>query len=200
MSKTNKIIIREYGDKAVIVYGNTKPYKDAFGSSGEGGKWVSNVKSLSTEDEKVGAWVFSRKKYSTVDALCKKITARIEGEVSFSVITRLEKSPKIDNVKVRHESSKPVNSNVQLNVSLEKAIVELTKTLREGLKCWKEMLAVERQLLKVTSALNQDDRADNVESDMGSEVESDSESEEEEKEQAPPKRLLRPKKVTKKHC
>jgi hypothetical protein len=197
MSKTNTIIIREYGDKALIAYGNTKPYKDAFGSQGEGGKWVSNVKSLSTEDEKVGAWVFSRKKYSTADVLCEKIADRIEGDVTFSVIGRLEKSPKVGKAKVGHESSKPVNSNVQLNVSLEKAIVELTKTLKEGLKCWKEMLAVERQLLKMTSARNQEDHDDvdsDVDSDVGSEVESDPVSEEDE-DQAPPKRLLRRKKV-----
>jgi len=56
--KPKTLFMNDYSEKAFIVYGETKPYKDAFKKMG--GKFNKYLKVESGED-KVPGWVFSRK-------------------------------------------------------------------------------------------------------------------------------------------
>jgi len=91
MSQNDKLIIRGYGTKALIVHGDTKKHKDILNSSGVGGKWCS---SLVVDETTRGAWVFSLKKLKSAENLQQEIAKRAKYELSFDILETLEKPQK----------------------------------------------------------------------------------------------------------
>ena len=56
LNNTQNIQMKEYSDKSIIIYGDTKPYKDLLKELK--GRYNSNLK---VDGEKVSGWIFSKK-------------------------------------------------------------------------------------------------------------------------------------------
>jgi len=60
----NSIQMKEYSDKSLIVYGDTKPYKDLLKELK--GRYNSNLR---VDGEKVSGWIFSKKHKEKLEKL-----------------------------------------------------------------------------------------------------------------------------------
>jgi hypothetical protein len=72
---SSQLTIEQYSEKAIVVRGNTQPYKDAL--SDLGGKWNANLKGG-------GGWIFPNSKKTIIEKLNADIN---KGEVKESVVS-----------------------------------------------------------------------------------------------------------------
>ena len=65
---TQNIQMKEYSDKSLIIYGDTKPYKDLLKELK--GRYNSNLR---VDGEKVSGWIFSKKHKEKLEKLIQHI-------------------------------------------------------------------------------------------------------------------------------
>lgn len=87
-----ELTIEQYSEKAIVVRGNTQPYKESLKELG--GKWNSALKGG-------GGWIFPNSKKSTIEELNKKIeTGSVKGvPVEKKTYEKSSTSEKIDEKK-----------------------------------------------------------------------------------------------------
>ena len=64
------IQMKEYSDKSIIVYGDTKPYKDLLKELK--GRYNSNLR---VDGEKVSGWIFSKKHKEKLEKFIQHVTS-----------------------------------------------------------------------------------------------------------------------------
>jgi len=187
MSQNDKLNIRGYGTKALIVYGDTKKHKDILNSSGVGGKWCS---SLVVDETTRGAWVFSRKKLKSAENLQQEIAKRAKYELSFDILETLEKPQKAQapapQVPVGALPPPKQKKAVRVvNPGSENELVAVIGNLTQQLALMTSMLGQVLEVVKQQPILN------NVPGEGEEELTgSDDSEDEEENDQAPRRRLL----------
>ena len=70
METNLNIQMKEYSDKSIIVYGDTKPYKDLLKELK--GRYNSNLR---VDGEKVSGWIFSKKHKENLEKLISHVTS-----------------------------------------------------------------------------------------------------------------------------
>ena len=70
LNATQNIQMKEYSDKSLIIYGDTKPYKDLLKELK--GRYNSNLR---VDGEKVSGWIFSKKHKENLEKLISHVTS-----------------------------------------------------------------------------------------------------------------------------
>jgi len=70
METNLNIQMKEYSDKSLIIYGDTKPYKDLLKELK--GRYNSNLR---VDGEKVSGWIFSKKHKEKLEKLISHVTS-----------------------------------------------------------------------------------------------------------------------------
>ena len=69
-NKQNMIQMKEYSDKSLIIFGDTKPYKDLLKELK--GRYNSNLR---VDGEKVSGWIFSKKYKEKLEKFIQHVTS-----------------------------------------------------------------------------------------------------------------------------
>ncbi len=187
MSQNDKLFIRGYGTKALIVHGDTKRHKDVLNSSGVGGKWCS---SLVVDETTRGAWVFSLKKLKSAENLQQEIAKRAKYELSFDILETLEKPQKAQvpapQVPVGALPPPKQKKARQVNRSDTENLVAVIGNLTQQLALMTSMLSQVLEAVKQQPILKSNVSEEGEEELTGS----DDSEDDEESDKAPRRRLL----------
>lgn len=168
MSDESKVVVEQYNERAIVVKGNTQPYKESIKEIG--GKWNPSLK----------AWIFPKVHLTLVEGLVNKINS---GEVKAIPV-------KTYNNTSSSSSSSSLSSNVSFDerkfVTKEEYLAVVSRLER-----LEQIIANQVDFVKGTTKENKNKETKNTKEEKKIVIQDESE---EEEEQPKVQRLLRQKK------